>query len=152
MKPKDDVTYEKKMEKVKVAHKKGELHDERGRFKVGNPGGVGNASVTKDRIRYQDLLRQACTDEKFNQVAEVLIQKAQAGQAWACKELFNRLMGQPKQFADIDIKQTNVDPKVIIQNITQILGLNDQGEEVYTVQKEDIKKIEDKDNGSESAV
>lgn len=146
MEPKDEITYEKKMEKVKVAHQKGELHDERGRFKVGNPGGVGNASVTKDRIRYQDLLRKACTDEKFYKVAEVLIQKAQAGQAWACKELFNRLMGQPKQFADIDIKQTNVDPKVIIQNITQILGLNEEGEEVYNVKKENIKEIEAKDD------
>lgn len=141
-----DKDYHEVINEIKLKEKEGTQRGPDGKFLPGCAGGPGAKTLTKDKVRYHDILRKCTTDDEFKKVAMKLLEKAQAGEPWAIAQLLDRLMGKPKQFADIDIKQTNVDPKVIIQNITQILGLNDQGEEVYTVQKENIKEIEAKDD------
>lgn len=117
------------MKKQEEAIKNGELRGPDGRFKKGGPGGPGNAAIIRDRVRYQSLLRDCVTDKDFIKVAKKLLEKAQDGESWAVAELLNRLMGKPRQVAEVDIKQTNVDPRQVVNNIALILGLSDDDKE-----------------------
>lgn len=133
--------YPEKIDKIKIAKDQGKLTGKNGKFLPGNPGGPGATSLTKERIKYQNILASAVTDQDFLEVSQKLLQLAKLGEAWAIKELLDRLLGKPKQVVDMDIKQTNVDPKILIQNIYMILGLEKEPEEPIEISAEDVKKI-----------
>lgn len=118
-------------------HKNPEVRDPHtGRFVKGSPGGPGAAVLTKDKVKYHNILRQCVTEEEFKKVAQTLLIKAQQGESWACKELLDRLMGKPKSMVDIDLKQTHVDPKTVINNVAILLGISDDGEDYFPVNKD----------------
>ena len=120
---------------------KAKLHNPDGKFAKGNPGGPGKACLYKDKIKYHDLLLKATTPEKFQKVAEKLLAQAQDGEPWAIKELLDRLMGKPKQFIEADLSSTNVDPQVIIGQVSILLGL-DKEDDVIEIEP---KQVESKD-------
>lgn len=99
-----------------------------GKFAKGNrPGpGQGKGVLYKDRIRYADILRDCVTDEDFADVAKVLLSKAKAGEAFFVKELLDRLLGKPKQIAEVDVRQQNVDPRIVVEQISLILGITNK--------------------------
>ena len=114
-----------------------------GRFVKNNPGGPGVAILSKDRVRYHTILRDCTTDEEFKKVAAKLLQRAQAGESWAVRELLDRLMGKPKQVAEVDVRQTHVDPQQVINNIAVILGLESDDPDHIELEQ---KQLENKDD------
>lgn len=126
----------------KEAHKSKAVRDPHGKFVKGNPGGPGAASLNKDRVRYNDILKNCATDEEFQKVAEKLLGKAQDGESWAIKELLDRLMGKPKQFIEADLTTTHVDPQIIIGQVSVLLGLTKEEEPVIELDQTKAKQIE----------
>ena len=137
--------YQTKQKEIQVAQEKKEWHTPDGKFKKGNPGGGGKAALYKDKIRYNDLLRKCVTDDEFKKVAAKLLEKAQEGEGWAIRELMDRLMGKPKQVAEVDITQNNIDPKTVINNIAILLGVSDDGEEFIQLDGSEPEKIDAKE-------
>ena len=114
-----------------------------GRFVAGNPGGMGIAHMTKDRAKYHKILRSCVTDKDFEQVSNKLLELAKQGTPWATTELLNRLLGKPKQVAEVDIRQTHVDPQQVINNIAVILGLEEKDPDHIELEQKQIEKKED---------
>jgi len=66
--------------------------------KDGRGGQIGNQNAAKSRLFY-DKLRKVLTQEphRLNMVAESLIRSAEDGEAWAIKELIDRVDGKAIQ-------------------------------------------------------
>ena len=122
------------------------MHTPDGKFAKGNPGGKGAAILTKDKVRYGDILRKCVSDEDFKKVSAKLLERAVAGEPWAIRELMDRLMGKPKQFAEVDLSATYVDPKTIVNNVAILLGITEDGDEFIGIDKKEAAQIENKES------
>ena len=74
--------------------------DEKGRFVTGNPGGPGNP-LGAEAARFRSQLWEAGTEERRSKLADNLWTWAIEGQSWAVKELFDRLLGKPKESVEL---------------------------------------------------
>jgi len=72
----------------------GKNHDAKGRFLPGNPGGPGNpfARQTASSLR---AIREAFTEERLKEVAEMVYRKARGGDLAAAKIMFSYAGGRP---------------------------------------------------------
>jgi hypothetical protein len=73
---------------------KGDGRDVHGRFANGCRPGPGNPH-SKRCNQFRARLFEAITPEDIRQIALQLVEKAKRGEAWAVKELFDRVFGKP---------------------------------------------------------
>lgn len=76
----------------------------------------------KNQRKFHDMLNVALSDEKKNpkalrKIADKLISEAQKGEAWAIKELADRLDGKPAQMVVGDPDQ----PLALIEKIERVI-------------------------------
>jgi len=74
----------------------GDGRDEKGHFLKGNPGGPGNPNA-KAVAAWRQTLLDAATPERMRAVMDRLFQAAEAGEAWAVREVLDRCLGRPVQ-------------------------------------------------------
>jgi Mn-dependent DtxR family transcriptional regulator len=74
--------------------------------KKGRGAPVGNQNATKSRL-FSDKLRKILTQqpERLEKIAEELIHQAEDGEAWAIKELIDRLEGKPHQAVALEDRE-----------------------------------------------
>lgn len=69
------------------------LHDARGKFAKGNPGGPGNPHAARV-AKLRAALLDAITPEAITAVVKALVSEAKAGNVAAAKELLDRAVGK----------------------------------------------------------
>lgn len=74
----------------------------RGRFGPGNAIAKGNPHA-KAVNRFRSILLGSVSDNDLKTVVNQLVEKAKAGEPWAVRELFDRLIGKPVAPLDIDL-------------------------------------------------
>jgi len=67
---------------------------EGGRWLKGIPGGPGGNRRSEARKRHRELIANSTTDEDVQAVWARLIASAKAGEQWAVKEFFDRVLGK----------------------------------------------------------
>lgn len=78
--------------------------DASGHFLPGNPGGPGNPHsrrVAQLRVRIVETV----TDDDLAEIVATLVQCAKAGEPWAVRELFDRLLGKATQPVAVEVGQ-----------------------------------------------
>ncbi|WP_108646325.1 hypothetical protein [Polynucleobacter rarus] len=93
---------------------------------------IGNRNNSKGKMFNDALRRQLIqSPERIAKIVEVLIGEAEQGQAWAIKEIIDRIDGKPTQFIETDmqlmtgIEVSFVKPKN--EYLTQNFALLSQG-------------------------
>lgn len=128
------VTIGAKMSDKEENKEVGFKRDEKGQFVKGGKGGPGAAGVPKFKRQFNTLLKDAVTEEDFTEVCQKLLECAKNGQPWAMQQLLDRLLGKPKQIVDMDVTQNTVDPKLVIENVSVLLGLDSKEEENHVIE------------------
>lgn len=85
------------------------IHDDRGKFKLGNPGGPGNPHMRRVH-EIRNKLMSCVTDEDLEEIAAALIAKAKAGDVIAAREILDRIMGKPTQHVEGKYEWTDANP------------------------------------------
>ena len=78
----------------------GDGRDATGRFAAGNRIAKGNPGAAK-MAKLRAKLLECVSEEDFAAVVKAVVDAARAGESWACKEFFDRLLGRPLQAADV---------------------------------------------------
>lgn len=78
------------------------MHDSRGRFKKGNPGGPGNPFQNKT-AKLRAALIQAVSEEDIQKVMQELVKKAKLGDVVAAREVLDRTLGKAKNEMDVKV-------------------------------------------------
>ena len=86
-------------DKKPVEHTK-KLHNERGKFAVGNPGGTSDRS--KRANHYRALLDAAVTEDEFTEVVKSIVSKAKNGVYQCQKLVLEYTLGKPMQHIAIE--------------------------------------------------
>ena len=79
----------------------GTVHDTKGRFLPGNPGGPGNPHAAAVAA-WRGAMVKTVAPEDVQKVVGVLVDKAKAGEAWAVRELLDRCLGRPQQRMELE--------------------------------------------------
>lgn len=88
------------------------LHDVRGKFARGNPGGPGPGAIISRRMqRWRCAMLRCVTPEDFDAIAAKLIDLAKAGDIHAIHEFFDRVCGKAQKF---DLPPVRVSGDVLI--------------------------------------
>ena len=74
--------------------------DATGRFAAGNRIAKGNPSAAK-MAKLRAKLLECVSEEDFAAVVKAVVDAARAGESWAVREFFDRLLGKPLQAADV---------------------------------------------------
>lgn len=118
-------------------------HREDGKYAEGTMGGPGvTKEVARCRRQYLELVNKTITEEDFGEILAALITQAKKGKPWAIREVLDRTLGKPKITADIDVTNKNEDPQVIINNVSNILGISIEDSEELL--KDRVKEINEK--------
>ena len=72
------------------------VRENNGRFKIGTRGGPGNPHAGKVETLRQKLF-EIVTPDRFGKVIEALLNRGEAGDVHACKEIMLRTLGSPLQ-------------------------------------------------------
>jgi hypothetical protein len=86
---------------------------------------LGNLNAAKGKI-WNDALRKAIVQDdgkRLHAAAEMLLNKAAEGEAWAVREIADRLDGRPAQAVDLG---SDPDRPMIQKLIREIVKPNDQ--------------------------
>jgi hypothetical protein len=95
-----------------------------GRFAKGNPGGPGNPYVARVAA-LRAVMMEAVTESDLRKIVAALIEKAQAGDVVAARELFDRCLGKPtaavEQDGELQDSSSATDRGPSIREIRQLL-------------------------------
>lgn len=72
------------------------LHDDRGRFKKGNPGGPGRPKKEREVVYYR-ILEMAVSEDDWAEICKKAAEQAKRGDAVARKWISDYLIGSPIQ-------------------------------------------------------
>jgi hypothetical protein len=87
---------------------------------VGNPGGPGNPHG-REVASLRAALYRSVTEDDIRAIVAILVGKAKQGEAWAIKELLNRLLGKAPQFVQVASDDNRVTAADVLALVAELL-------------------------------
>lgn len=73
-----------------------------GRFLPGNKLGTGGDPFAAKKTQFRTVLVEAMTPAEMRKIVTSLLRAAKKGESWAVKEVFDRMLGKPKEHIELD--------------------------------------------------